>query len=189
MISKVSEGVAEGGKLPVKDRDDARLGGVEDQIVASEVAMNDARLIAKGYLLRQPFDESIHASIPAGIGVFEILLGPARDLALKIVAWSAIVTQAHAIGIEAMERRDRFVHRVKVANTIFTLDVRECRVPEYSAIYHFHDEESTADHAVVHAEPVDVGYGRANSAECSQNMGLALDCMGAFKERSGRLPA
>ena len=93
VIGEIGERVAKGRKLPVENREDARLGRMEDQVVHPVVAVHDRRLLARRNVRRQPVDQTVHRVDTLRLrGV--VLLAPAADLAFEVVAGLAVVRQA-----------------------------------------------------------------------------------------------
>ena len=103
--------MAQRGQLPVEHRQDARLGRMEDHIVQAVVAVHDAGLVLRRDVLRQPFDQLLHRLDLLGLRG-AVLLGPAADLALQIVARLAVVAQADRVVVDLVQRGDHAVHLV-----------------------------------------------------------------------------
>ena len=68
-MREIGEGVAEGGQLPVEDRDHMRLGGVEHKIADPEIAVDDGRNLPLGDMRGQPFDQPLHIRVLARAGL------------------------------------------------------------------------------------------------------------------------
>src|SRR3712207_9291315 len=60
-------------QLPIEDCDHARLGRVEDEIVAAEIAVDDRRLLPGWNRSRQPFDQCVHVGVARRGDVLDIL--------------------------------------------------------------------------------------------------------------------
>ncbi len=115
VVAEVGQRVTQGGEFPVQHRQHPRLGGVEHQVVEPVVAVNDAdqRLIARlcGDVRRQPFHELIHLGDGLGDGG-HVLLAPAADLPLEIVAGFAVSGQPPFGKLDRVQRSNDAVHLV-----------------------------------------------------------------------------
>ena len=84
----------------------------EDHVVQAEVAVDDRGFVTRRNMRWQPLDQRLH-----GLDLFSlaspILFGPARDLAFKIIARAAKITQSDGVVIHGVERRDDPVHVVE----------------------------------------------------------------------------
>ena len=113
VVAEIGQRVAEGGQLPIQHGNDARLGGVEHQVVEPVVAVHDAHhVFGAGHgrnMLRQPGHQRIHLWNWLG-DRGHILPAPAADLALKIVACFAIAGQPVFRKFDLVQRRDHAVH-------------------------------------------------------------------------------
>ena len=90
--------------------------GVEDQVVEPVVAVHDRdlRVVARARrdVRRQPLDQAVHRLDRLG-DRGQVLLGPAADLALEVVARLAVVGQADAAPTSTrVQRGDHAVHLV-----------------------------------------------------------------------------
>ena len=157
VVAEVGERMAERRELPVEHRDDARLGRVKHQVVEPVVAVHDAhlRLVARARrnVRRQPFDEPVHRLDRLG-DRGEVLLGPAADLALEVVARLAVVGQADAGRLDRVQRGDDAVHLVVDRGAAGVVERRQRLVPEHAAVDELHDVEGAADDALVFAQQV-----------------------------------
>ena len=111
MVREVGQRVTEGRKLPVEHRQDARLGGVEDDVVDAVVAVHDGGFIAVRDVRGQPLDQPLHRVDRFGSGG-AVLARPAVDLARQVVAGAAVVGQAHGRLVDRMQRSDHAVQLV-----------------------------------------------------------------------------
>jgi hypothetical protein len=103
MVGEVGERVAEGGKFPVENRDDFRLGGMKDHVVDAVVAMDDGGALTRRDVLGQPLDQLVHLRDLGGLGHL-VLLGPAMDLAGDVIAFLAEAFQAGGLPVDVVER-------------------------------------------------------------------------------------
>src|SRR3546814_11555867 len=67
--------------------------------------------------------------IAARLGVLEILLRPAADLPLEIIAGTAIVAKPDRCIIDIVKCGDRRVHRIEIGGPLGSRDLRDRRVP------------------------------------------------------------
>ena len=93
VVAEIGQRVAQRGQLPVQHGNDAGLGGVEHQVVQAEVAMHDGHAVlvpcARGHVGGQPGHELVH--FRDGLrDRGQVLLAPAADLALEVVAGLAV---------------------------------------------------------------------------------------------------
>ncbi len=94
VVREVGERMADRRQLPVEDREDARLGRMEDQVVEPVVAVDDRACApsSAGMCCRQPVDQPVHRVDVLGLRRL-VLLAPAADLAREIVARLAEVLE------------------------------------------------------------------------------------------------
>jgi hypothetical protein len=190
IVGEVRARVAEGRQLPVQHRQHARLGRVEDQIVDAKVAMDDAGdVVIGGDIGHQPGDQAVHVRIAPGLGILEILLGPAVDLALEIITRTAIVAKTYGLVVDHMELRHCGVHRIEDGRALGARDAGCGRVPEDSAFDHLHDVEPGTDHAVIDTQSLNPGNGKICLCQAHQHPGLPLDRMGALEQLTRWLAA
>ena len=93
VVGEVGQRVTERGQLPVEHRQDARLRGVEDHIVQPVVAMHTL-VSSPGGMCCGSHSMSFSIASTFSVSRGAVLLGPAADLALQIVARLAVVGQA-----------------------------------------------------------------------------------------------
>ena len=157
--------------------------GGEDHIVAAEVAVDDPCVAAVGgKVLAEPVDQRVHLRQAPGGGVGEILLRPARHLALDEAGGAAIIGEPDRGGVDAVELGDGRVHRVEVRRALGRRQPGEGGFPDDPAVDQVHDEEGRADDARILAQPVDVRDGEAGRPERAHHPRLALDRMRAGEQ-------
>src|SRR5262245_51618894 len=109
VICEIGQRMPERRELPIEHRQNARLGTVEDDVVEAVVAVDHARLILRRNVLRQPLDELLHRLDLFGLRG-AVLLRPATDLPLEVVAGLAIVVQTDGVVVDLVQRGDHAVH-------------------------------------------------------------------------------
>jgi hypothetical protein len=190
MVSEVGEGMAEGRQFPVEHGKHARLGQVEDHVVAAIVAVDDARFgirTGRRDVARKPFDQPVHRLDPPGLDVAEILLRPAADLSLEIVSGLAVVAEARRLRIDLVKPGDGRVHRVEIGRAVIVRDLREIGLPEDPPFDHLHYVKGRSDHLLVHAQAISMGHRKALRAERADHPIFPVDGMGARKQLARRL--
>ncbi|PAV92885.1 hypothetical protein WR25_09599 [Diploscapter pachys] len=181
--------MAECGKLPVEDREDTRFGGVEDHVVATEIAVDDPRLVVRGDVVGQPRDQGVHVRIAAGIGIVLILFRPAGDLPREVISGPPVIVEADGGVIDTVQGRERRVHRVEIGGTLFPRHVRESRVPDDPPLNQPHHEERRADDAVVGADAVDRCDRHVGVRQRGEHARLAQHIVRALQQRPRRFAA
>ena len=113
VVAEIGQWMTQGRQLPIEHREHARLGGVKDQVIQPVVAMHDGGFAfvprTGGNVCGQPFDEAIHLLNRLNDRSL-ILLAPAANLALKIVARFAIGRQALRRKVNGMQSGLHAVH-------------------------------------------------------------------------------
>src|SRR3546814_14280291 len=95
--------------------------------------MNDCRLVAGRDVGGQPVDQAVHGGIAARLGVLEILLRPAADLPLEIIAGTAIVAKPDRCLIHIVNCGDRRVHRIEIGGPLGSRPLQDRPSPENPA--------------------------------------------------------
>jgi hypothetical protein len=119
VVAEVGQRMAQRRQLPVQHGDGARLGGVEHHVVQAVVAVHDGHLalVARAAgMCAGSHSTSLSIGIgwimgPCGDGG-HVLLAPAADLALEVVARLAVAGQAALGELHRVQRRDHAVHLV-----------------------------------------------------------------------------
>ena len=190
VVDEVGDGIAERRQFPVEDGADLRLGGVEDHVVAAIVAVEHARFAAVGgEVLAEPVDHAVHRGDAAGLGIAEILLRPAADLAFDEARRATVIGEANRSRVDAVQLGDGGVHRVEVGGAGGGGEAGEPCVPDDAAVDHVHDEKGGAEDALVLAQRVDARDGETGRAERGHDAMLALDGVGALEEGAGGFAA
>ena len=140
-------------------------------------------------MLAQPVDQPVHRLDPAGFGIAEILLRPARDLAFDEAGRPAVIAKADRLRIEAVQRGDRSVHRIERGRAIVAAQAGKPRFPEDPPFDHVHHKERRADDAVVVAKRMDPRRWKLLAAERVEHTIFAIDGMGAGQQLARRLAA
>ena len=188
VIREVGERMAERGQLPIEDRDDTRLDAMHDQVVEPEVAVNDRARIVRDDVARQPVDQPVHRV--DGLRFRRaILLRPAPDLALEIVARLAVVAEADGPEVHVVQPRDHRVDVVPQRGAFRRVELRQRRVPEMAAVGKFHDEERRADDAAIVAVAIGARHRHVGLAERRDHAVFAIDGVRRRQELAFRLLA
>ncbi len=155
VVAEVGQRVAQGGEFPVEHGKHARLGRVEHQVVEPVVAMHDADhgLVASlgGDVRRQPCHQLVHLGDRLGDGG-HVLLAPAADLALEIVAGLAVAGKAALGELHGVQRGDHAVHLVVDGAALAVVHAGQGLVPQDAALHELHDVEGTANDRFVFAQ-------------------------------------
>ena len=138
---------------------------------------------------RQPFDQPVHRRHAPGLDVAEILLGPAADLALEIIAGLAVIAEPGGVGIDPVQLRDRRVHRVEISGPLGRGDFGKGGLPEDPPLDHLHHVEGGADHRLVEAQAERLGDREALRAQGGDHPIFAVDRVRAGQQFARRLAA
>ena len=95
VVGEIGERMSQRRQFPVDDRHDARLGGMEDQILDAIVAVHDRDLVTGRNVSRQPLHQAIHRRNLVGLRR-DVLLAPAPDLARVVVAGLAVISRGQS---------------------------------------------------------------------------------------------
>ena len=149
VVAEVGQGVADGRQLPIQHRHQPGLGGVEDQVVEPVVAMHDAGLAAVagtgGQVAWQPGHQAVH--LGDGLGDRgRVLLAPAADLTLEIVAGTAKIGQTDRTNVHVVQACQHPVHLVVEGPSFCRRQARQRLLPEHPALDKVHQVEGAADH-------------------------------------------
>ena len=159
---------------------------MHDHVVEAVVGVDDGGLVVFRGGARQPLDQPLHLFQVDRLGRL-VLLGPARDLALHVVAFAAEALKAYRAIVrvvkigEGLARRhmDRMAFRRGV--------VGQGLVPKDAALDHVHDVEDGADHLFVRTQTVRLRYGKAGGIEGRDDAELAVDGVGRGQQLARRL--
>ncbi len=186
MIGEVGERIAQGGKLPVEDGADRRLGRRKNDVVEAVIAVDDAHRRSRRQMRRQPADQPFHLRDRIGLGG-AILLRPAFDLARDVVVAAAEVAESERGRIERMQPRERGVHGVVDRRALSGLRVRHVRLPDDAALDVVHEIERRAGDAGIVAIKHRRGHGKASRIERAGHAELAVDRVRGRKQLARRL--
>ena len=147
---------------------------MEDHVVEPVVAVHDRNALLFRHGLRQPFHQLFEFGNMLGFGR-AILLGPAIDLAGKIIAGFSEIAETDRFGIVGVQ----FCQRLDLAGEDlaprFRRLARQRRIPEHPALFHRHDVEVSADHAVVGAQRIGFCDRKTLLAERGDDAEFAVD--------------
>lgn len=162
---------------------------MEQQISEAEVAMGDRHApIIRGHMLRQPVGDRFECRNSVARG-FPELLGPAANLALKIVAGPAVVAETDLVGTDSMQFGHRFGHAEIDAASLRRDEARQRTVMEDATIQPLHQVERRAERlgaVVIEHRPRHRDIGRCERFKHAE---LAVDGMRPAQDRPCRLLA
>jgi hypothetical protein len=101
----------------------------------------------------------------------------------------AVIAEPDLLRIELVKLGKRHDLRLVDGAAFGRRASRQCRVPEDPALDHRHDVERGADHAVVHAEGVRAGDGKALLVERGDHPEFPVDGMRRRQQLAERLAA
>ena len=116
-----------------------------------------------------------------------VLLGPAIDLARKVVAGLAEIAEPDRLRIEGVQLRQRLDLAGEDPAPRLGRLARQRRIPEHAPLFHRHDVEGGADHGIVGAQRIGPGDRKALFAERGDDAEFAVDRMGRRQQFSERL--
>ena len=189
MIGEIGERMPERCQFPIEHGDDPRLGWVENEIVAAEVAMDDChplRILRPGSF--EPRNQTVHVRVTPRRRIGQILLGKPLDLAFDIARRAAEPAEPDARGVQRVEIRDRRIHSPEIFGPFTGFDVGKGGVPEYPPFDQFHQVEHRTDDIGIDAGAVDPGHGHTCSAERGLHHSFAVDGVGPLQKHPRWLP-
>ena len=159
-IGEIRQRIAKRRQFPVEHGDNMRILGIENHVVDAVVTMNHAGAGLLGQRFGQPFDQPLHFGHDLGFRQ-AILLCPAVYLTSEIIAGFAKIGQSGCIDINIVQRGQRVDHRFIGCGAFGRVRPRHRAVPDRAAFDHVHDVEPAADDAVVGAQAIGLGDGKA----------------------------
>ena len=113
--------------------------------------MHDCGFVTGRNMRWQPVDQGFHR-----VDLFRftraVLFGPARDLALEVIARATKVAEPNGCIIDLVERGDDPVHVVEDGGALGIGESGQARVPEDATVNMFHPIERPPDHGFVFAQ-------------------------------------
>src|SRR5437660_957240 len=186
VIGEGGERIAERGELPVEHGEDLRLGRMENRVVEPEVAVHHRGPGLRRNVLRQPADEVVHRLDALGHGSL-VLLGPACDLALDVVARLAEALEPDAAIVERMQPGDDAVQLVPEGMALRARHSGQRLIPQHATLDEIHDVEGRAKHRLVLAQRVRPRHGKTGGVQRADDAVFALDRMRRGQQLAGRL--
>ncbi len=116
-----------------------------------------------------------------------VLLGPAPDLPLEIVARLAVIRQADLRGIEGVERRQRVDLGVVDRAAFRRAHAGQLQVPQNPPLDLFHDVEHRAHDRVVRAQSIRARHRETLRVQGGDHGELPVHGVRAGQQRAGRL--
>ena len=106
-----------------------------------------------------------------------VLLAPAADLAVKVIAGLAKVFQALRFVIHCMQGRDDTVHfQVNIA-ALLARHVGQSLIPQHTALYKLHHIKSAADDRFVFAQHMHLCHWNTGALQSSHHGKFSFDGM------------
>src|SRR5215469_2529617 len=180
--------MAESRKLPIEQRDDARLGRMKHEIAYAVVAVHQGGGLVRGYMLRQPSDQTLDVGVLASAGELP-LATPAVDLAGEIIARLPEIAEADRSEIHIMEDGERACHRLVHSPAIAAGHAGQGTVVEHAAIHALHHIEWCTDDAAVGAIEQRRWYWHVGVRQCADDPIFPVDRVRRGQELSRRLLA
>ena len=115
-----------------------------------------------------------------------VLLAPASDLALEIVARLAVAGQPARGEIDLVQRGDHAVHLVVDRAALGGAHVGQSLVPEHAALHVLHEVESATDDGFVLAQRNHFGYWHVCTGQALHHRVFALDGVGGGQQLGHR---
>ena len=134
----------------------------------------------------QPFDQLVHLGDVAGLGRL-VLLGPAADLALEVIARLAVIAKADRLVIHAMQRGQRHVHGIIDRAALLRGEIGQVRVPEDPPLDKIHDVEPAADDLVIGAQRPHHRHRNVGIGQRRHDAEFPVHRMGRFQQLARRL--
>ena len=169
VVAEVGQRVAQRGQLPVQHRQNARLGGVKNQVVQAVVVFRHGWDV-----VRQPGDELVHFGDRLGNGG-QILLAPSTDLAFKIIARFAVSGQTLRCDIDLVQGGNDAVHLGINGAALCRCHARQRLVPQNAPFDKFHHVKGASNDRLVLAQAVHMRHGYRRAGQAAHHGELALD--------------
>ena len=189
MVAEIGQWMAQRGQFPIQYGNDARLGRVKHQVVQAIVTVHDANHVFRAghgwNVLRQPGHQLVHFFNRLRDGG-DILLAPASNLALKIVAGFAVTRQSLLRILDAVQGRDDPVHFVVNVSTLLRRHAGQGLIPQNAPLHELHDVESPANHALVFTQAIHARHGDIGSLQPTHDGKFPLDGMGRRQQFGNR---
>jgi hypothetical protein len=131
----------------------------------------------RGYVRRQPRDELVHLGNGLGDGG-HVLLAPAADLPLEVVAGLAVAGKTLLSEVHCMQGCYDAVHLVVDGMAFVIAHAGKGLVPKHPTLHEFHDVEGPSDDRFIFAEDVHAGHGHTGSMKALHDREFTLDRMG-----------
>ncbi len=150
--------------------------------------MHHARALLRRGVFRQPFDQLVHRRDRLGFRRL-VLLGPATDGALEIIARLAVIPEARRLMVDGVQLGECGVGCVIDRAALIGAEIGQIRVPEDPACNEIHDVERRADDAVILAQAKHVRRGEALFAQRLHHPVFAIHRVRGRQQLSRRLAA
>ena len=180
--------MAQRAEFPVQQRDCSWLCGMNHQILQPEVPMRDRHGIVLGNQRRQFGDQPLHFRNGLCFGA-AILLGPAPDLPLEIIAGTPEIAETDAGGVHTMEPGHDIDEAFVDGLALIGRHSRKLGVAEDTPLEKIHDVEAGADDAGIFAQETDIGDRHVRRLERRHDAVFPLDLMGAGQQHASGLLA
>ena len=184
VVAEIGQRVTERGEFPVQHRHNARLGRVKHQVVKSKVAVHYAdEFGGTGHrrdVLGQPLHQLVHLvrrlrHRACAIGRGRVLLAPAGDLTLEIIAGLAVAGESTLGELDAVQCRNDPVHFLVDGSALLRAHARQALVPQHASGHELHDVEGASNHSLVFAQAVHAWHRHVGAIKAAHDGEFALD--------------
>ena len=125
----------------------------------------------------QPFHQPVHLFNGLGDGG-DVLLAPASNLAVEVVARLAVVGQAPVSKLHGVQRGNHAVHFVVDGTAFGRRHAGQGLVPQHATLHALHHVEGAANHRFVFAQHMHAGHGHIGALQAAHHGEFALDGVG-----------
>ena len=186
-VAQVRQRVTDRRQLPVQYRDHRRLGGMNQHVAQSVVAVGDARrLIVGGQVLEQPARQHVHLRHvlgPRGLP----LPGPQRHLALHVALWPAEPVKARRAPVDAVQRGKHACQVLVDGGAVLRREAAQGGVSKDSPRNVVHDEKRCADDGFVPTQQPHARYRHIAVGQRRHDAVFALHLVRPGQELARRL--
>ena len=152
-------------------------GGAVEAVAEAVVAVDDHGLALLRNVVRQPGHEPVHGLDLLGLRG-DVLLAPAPDLTLVVIAGLAEVAEAHRFRVDVVQRRQHPSQIQVHGPPLFRRLLRQAGLGEHPAVDPFHHVELGADDLGVVAAHEHLRYGYVRVLQRFHHPMLAVHLMG-----------
>ena len=176
MVGEIDQWMSQRGKFPVQYGQNARLGRVKHHVVKAVVAVNNAHLVTRRDVFGQPRHQLI-GSVYGFSFCRAVLLAPATDLTLDVVARLAVVAQAHGLWINAVQGNNDTIKLIKMRCPLDWRHAGQAWIPQDAPFETIHDVERSANHFRIFAKRVGARHRHIGERQRADDTKLTIDCV------------